>query len=257
MKWAVRPFAGEKFDSFISENNLENKPIIALLAGSRKAEITANLPTMIDAASSFTDYQLVIAGAPGISPDFYHTFISGKRVSIVFEKTYRLLQQSSAALVTSGTATLETAILKVPQVVCYKMGGGKIAYNLFKHILESKVRVVSKSDCRPGNRKRTAGTFVHYGKCKKRTEQNIKRSGQTETDVARICRSSRTIRKSGCSSKCSKKNCRNHKKFIKGFRSTALKCISNKIFKLKDHRALSSKQQMKTAIVPLLLYTSA
>ena len=109
---AVRPFADEKFDSFISENNLENKPIIALLAGSRKAEITANLPTMIDAASSFTDYQLVIAGAPGISPDFYHTFISGKRVSIVFEKTYRLLQQSSAALVTSGTATLETAILK-------------------------------------------------------------------------------------------------------------------------------------------------
>ena len=138
---AVRPFADEKFDSFISENNLENKPIIALLAGSRKAEITANLPTMIDAASSFTDYQLVIAGAPGISPDFYHTFISGKRVSIVFEKTYRLLQQSSAALVTSGTATLETAILKIPQVVCYKMGGGKIAYNLFKHIL--KVKFVS------------------------------------------------------------------------------------------------------------------
>ena len=138
---AVRPFADEKFDSFISENNLENKPIIALLAGSRKAEITANLPTMIDAASSFTDYQLVIAGAPGISPDFYHTFISGKRVSIVFEKTYRLLQQSSAALVTSGTATLETAILKVPQVVCYKMGGGKIAYNLFMHIL--KVKFVS------------------------------------------------------------------------------------------------------------------
>ena len=138
---AVRPFADEKFDSFISENNLENKPIIALLAGSRKAEITANLPTMIDAASSFTDYQLVIAGAPGISPDFYHTFISGKRVSIVFEKTYRLLQQSSAALVTSGTATLETAILKIPQVVCYKMGGGKIAYNLIKHIL--KVKFVS------------------------------------------------------------------------------------------------------------------
>ena len=138
---AVRPFADEKFDSFISENNLENKPIIALLAGSRKAEITANLPTMIDAASSFTDYQLVIAGAPGMSPDFYHTFISGKRVSIVFEKTYRLLQQSSAALVTSGTATLETAILKIPQVVCYKMGGGKIAYNLFKHIL--KVKFVS------------------------------------------------------------------------------------------------------------------
>lgn len=138
---AIRPFADEKFDSFISENNLENKPIIALLAGSRKAEITANLPTMIDAASSFTDYQLVIAGAPGISPDFYHTFISGKRVSIVFEKTYRLLQQSSAALVTSGTATLETAILKVPQVVCYKMGGGKITYNLFKHIL--KVKFVS------------------------------------------------------------------------------------------------------------------
>ena len=164
---------------------------------------------MIDAASSFTDYQLVIAGAPGISPDFYHTFISGKRVSIVFGKTYRLLQQSSAALVTSGTATLETAILKVPQVVCYKMGGGKIAYNLFKHIL--KVKFVS---------------------------------------LVNLIADREIV-------KCSKKNCRNHKKFIKGFRSTALKCISNKIFKPKDHRALSSKQQMKTAIVPLLLYTSA
>lgn len=135
---AVRPFADETFESFITGNWLEQKPIIALLAGSRKAEITANLPTMIEAVSAFPDYQAVIAGAPGISPDFYESFISGKGVSIVFGKTYRLLQQSSAALVTSGTATLETALLNVPQVVCYKMGGGKIAYTLFKHILNVK-----------------------------------------------------------------------------------------------------------------------
>lgn len=138
---AVRPYADETFDSFISENRLGNKPIIGLLAGSRQAEIKENLPTMIEAASAFPEYQLVIAGAPGISPDFYRTFIADKQVSIVFGKTYRLLQQASAALVTSGTATLETAILKVPQVVCYKMRGGKIAYNLFKRIL--KVKFVS------------------------------------------------------------------------------------------------------------------
>ena len=138
---AARPFANETFSSFISENQLKDKPIIALLAGSRQAEITENLPIMIDAASSFSDYQPVIAGAPGISPDFYRTFITDKQVSIVFGKTYRLLQQASAALVTSGTATLETAILRVPQVVCYKMRGGKITYNLFKHIL--KVKFVS------------------------------------------------------------------------------------------------------------------
>lgn len=138
---AVRPFADEAFEAFISENKLPNKPVIALLAGSRQAEITENLPVMIEAASAFPDYQLVIAGAPGISPDFYHKFTADKQVSIVFGKTYRLLQQASAALVTSGTATLETAILKVPQVVCYKMRGGKIAYNLFKRIL--KVKFVS------------------------------------------------------------------------------------------------------------------
>lgn len=138
---AVRPFANETFRTFVVDNHLGEMPIIALLAGSRRAEISANLPTMIEAASAFPGYQLVIAGAPGIDPGYYDQYITDKRVSIVFGKTYRLLQQARAALVTSGTATLETALLNVPQVVCFHMGGGPLVYGLFKRILH--IRFVS------------------------------------------------------------------------------------------------------------------
>lgn len=138
---SIRPYANETFAQFIASQHLQDKPIIALLAGSRKAEIRRNLPLMIDAAKDFTDYQLVIAGAPGITPDEYETYLEKGNVSVVYDATYRLLAQSSAALVTSGTATLETAILRVPQVVCYAMPGGKLVYDLFKNWL--KVRFVS------------------------------------------------------------------------------------------------------------------
>ena len=138
---AVRPCQDETFVRFIEENRLPDKPVIALLAGSRVAEIKDNLPTMIEAASAFNDYQMVIAGAPGIEPAFYESFIKGKEVAVVFGKTYRLLQQSRAALVTSGTATLETALIGIPQVVCYRMRGGKLAYHIFKRILH--IRFVS------------------------------------------------------------------------------------------------------------------
>lgn len=106
-----RADADETFDRFTAENRLSDKPIIALLPGSRLAEIKDNLNIMIGAASSFPDYQIVIAGAPGVPPRFYEPYLRQGKVSIVFGKTYRLLQQSRAALVTSGTATLETALV--------------------------------------------------------------------------------------------------------------------------------------------------
>ncbi len=133
---AVRPYADESFEDFTAECGLGKKPIIALLAGSRGAEINHNLPLMIEAAKTFHDYQLVIAGAPGISPDQYAPYLQDRSVNVVWGKTYRLLQQSRAALVTSGTATLETALLRVPQVVCYRLGGGKLFYKTFEKILK-------------------------------------------------------------------------------------------------------------------------
>lgn len=132
---AERPYRDESTADFRRECNLADKPVIALLAGSRKQEIRDNLPVMIESASHFSDYQLVIAGAPGIDYEYYQTILGDRPVRVVFGKTYRLLQQSSAALVTSGTATLETAILRIPQVVCYRMNGGKWVYDLFKRIL--------------------------------------------------------------------------------------------------------------------------
>ena len=95
--------------------------IIALLAGSRQQEIRDNLPAMLEAVKPYeNDYQIVLAGAPGIEADYYAPFIAGRKVQMVFNQTYDLLSQAHAALVTSGTATLETALFRVPQVVCYE-----------------------------------------------------------------------------------------------------------------------------------------
>ena len=131
----------ESFREFVISNGLSDKPIIALLAGSRKQEIKDNLPDMIRAASVFTECQLVLAGAPGIDPKYYHKYIGDAKVSVVFGKTYDLLRQADAALVTSGTATLETALFRVPQVVCYHTPIGKVISFLRKKIL--KVRFIS------------------------------------------------------------------------------------------------------------------
>ncbi len=117
---ANREFANETAEEFFRANQLENKPVIAILAGSRKQEIKDNLPTMLRAAFEFNDHQLVIAGAPGIDSEYYRQYTQAVPVKIVFNQTYRLLQQSAAALVTSGTATLETALFRVPQTVCYE-----------------------------------------------------------------------------------------------------------------------------------------
>ena len=133
----------DSYDEFCSKNGLDSRrPVIALLAGSRKQEIKDNLPAMIEAASRFADkYQLVVAGAPSISADYYAGFISGQPVKIVCGQTYELLAHSRAAVVTSGTATLETALFNVPQVVCYETPIPKVIAFLRKHLL--KVKYVS------------------------------------------------------------------------------------------------------------------
>lgn len=133
----------DSYGEFCSKNALDSRrPVIALLAGSRKQEIKDNLPAMIEAASRFADkYQLVVAGAPSISADYYARFISGQPVKIVYGQTYELLVHSRAAVVTSGTATLETALFNVPQVVCYETPIPKVIAFLRKHLL--KVRYIS------------------------------------------------------------------------------------------------------------------
>ena len=126
------------FPDFIRDHNLPEKPVIALLAGSRKQEIKDNLPDMIRAASEFPTHQLVIAGAPGIDPEYYNKFIGSSNAKIIFGETYRLLQHAEAALVTSGTATLETALFRIPQVVCYHTPIGKVIAFLRKKIIKVK-----------------------------------------------------------------------------------------------------------------------
>lgn len=131
----------ESFGYFCVANGLQDKPVIALLAGSRKQEIKDNLPAMIEAAKRFEDYQLVLAGAPSIEDAYYDKFIKGTSVRIVKNNTYALLSHATAALVTSGTATLETALFNVPQVVCYETPLPKLIRFAFNHII--KVRFIS------------------------------------------------------------------------------------------------------------------
>lgn len=140
----------ETKEQFCQRLNLESsRPVIALLAGSRKQEIKDNLSRMMEASRSFPQYQFVIAGAPGIAPEFYSHYLTDG-AKIVFGETYRLLRHSEAALVTSGTATLETALFRVPQVVCYYTAAGKLVSFLRRHILKVKyislVNLVSGSE---------------------------------------------------------------------------------------------------------------
>ncbi|MGY0426106.1 MAG: lipid-A-disaccharide synthase [Polaribacter sp.] len=121
---------------FRKENNLNNKPIIALLPGSRKQEITKMLSIMLSLVDDFEKYQFVIAGAPSQEFSFYQKIIENKKVGFINNKTYDLLSISNTALVASGTATLETALFKVPQVVCYK--GSAVSYQIAKRIITLK-----------------------------------------------------------------------------------------------------------------------
>jgi lipid-A-disaccharide synthase len=120
-----------------SEAHGNNPKIIALLPGSRKQEILKKLPIMLEVAKHFPDYQFVVAKAPGLPEDFYENLLSAySNVDAVENKTYELLSQSAAALVTSGTATLETALFGVPEVICYK--GGNISYQIAKRLIKIK-----------------------------------------------------------------------------------------------------------------------
>ncbi len=113
-----------------------DKPIIALLPGSRKQEITTILPLMLSMRKHYPDYQFVIAGAPSQNKEFYQPFISNVDVKILFNQTYQLLQKAHVAIVTSGTATIETALFGVPEVVCYK--GGAISFAIAKQLVKVK-----------------------------------------------------------------------------------------------------------------------
>jgi lipid-A-disaccharide synthase len=135
-----------KPDIFRKDNGLTGKPLIAVLAGSRKAEINRNLPVMLSVAEQFAEFQSVIAGAPGLTPEDYEQAAGDKLpardrqptgnspgTKIIYGQTYDLLEHALVALVTSGTATLETALFRVPQVVCYHVGGGRLVNFIFEH----------------------------------------------------------------------------------------------------------------------------
>ena len=127
------PFIAEEF---ITRNKLTHKPLIALLPGSRKQEITVMLHHMLSVITAFPEYQFVIAGVDSIPLAFYQSVIGAKQVELVFGQTHELLRSSAAALVTSGTATLETALLNVPEVVCYQ--GGTLSYMIARQLIKVK-----------------------------------------------------------------------------------------------------------------------
>ena len=135
---ASRPCQEETFADFIHANGLPDRPIIALLAGSRKQELKYVLPMMLRMVPYFPEYQFVIAGAPSMAAEDYAPYVKDVPVRIVYGETYRLVSQAKAALVTSGTATLETALLRTPQVVCYNGEAPRLSYFLFKTVVKVK-----------------------------------------------------------------------------------------------------------------------
>ena len=121
----------------VNSEKLSDKLIIALLPGSRKQEIMKKLPVMLEVSKSFSGYQFIVAKAPGVEETFYDELLKGySNVSYVSNQTYNLLMQAKAALVTSGTATLETALFAVPEVVCYK--GSYLSYQIGKRLVKVK-----------------------------------------------------------------------------------------------------------------------
>ncbi|MGB0933996.1 MAG: lipid-A-disaccharide synthase [Lishizhenia sp.] len=151
------------------------KKIIAVLPGSRKQEIKKKLPVMLEAIKSFDDYTFVIAGAPSLEPKFYDQFLVHENIKIVFGRTYDLLNIATAALVTSGTATLETALFKVPEVVCYK--SSSVSYQIAKRLVKIKyislvnlildkecVKELIQNDCNPKKVKEELAYILPNGK---------------------------------------------------------------------------------------------
>ena len=131
--------SSESKEDFKRNNNLNEKPIVALLPGSRKQEIKTMLPIMLGITERFPEYQFVVAGAPAQPESFYLTAAKGKNMTILFGKTSEILRHADAGLITSGTATLEAGIYQVPQVVCYK--GSSISYAIAKRLV--KIQYIS------------------------------------------------------------------------------------------------------------------
>ena len=139
------------FRHFVERNGLQDtRPVIALLPGSRKGEIRCNLPLMIEAAKRYPEFQIVVAAAPSIPEKFYREVAGDSGMSVVFGATTALLKYSRAAIVTSGTATLETALIGTPQVVCYRSNGSKLTYKIMRRLV--KVNYVSLPNLIVGNR---------------------------------------------------------------------------------------------------------
>lgn len=150
----------QSFEAFCHDNQLDNRPVIALLAGSRRQEIKDNLPMMIAATERLLErrgltrqYQMVLAGAPSIDDAYYAPFLEGHDVAMVRNETYPLLSHAVSALVTSGTATLEAALFGVPQVVCYKTPVPRLIRFAFNHIIHvrfiSLVNLIADSEVVP------------------------------------------------------------------------------------------------------------
>lgn len=145
----LAPIANAEFDreAFCRRHDINsNQSIVALLPGSRKAEVKGNLPIMLDAATTMSCHQLLVAGAPGLGMDFYEPLLRGRQmvppVKVIFNETYDILRAAEVAAVTSGTATLETAYLRTPQVVCYQFKGGMLFYRIMQIALR-RIRYVS------------------------------------------------------------------------------------------------------------------
>ena len=126
------------FAGFIEQYSLADRPIIAIVPGSRVREIRDNLPLMLEAAARHPEYQSVIAGAPSITDELYRDVLGDKAVPVLRDATYQLVHHARAALVTSGTATLETALLGTPQVACYRFNGSKWSYKFYRRLLSGK-----------------------------------------------------------------------------------------------------------------------
>ena len=138
----ARADKGESFGDFCRRNDLDERPNLALLAGSRVGELKYNLPKMLQAIEHFPQYQFVIAGAPSFTIADYEPYIKGLDVRVIFGQTYQLVSQARCALVTSGTATLETAVLNCPQIVLYLMWGGGFSDFMARHVFV-KVKYIS------------------------------------------------------------------------------------------------------------------
>lgn len=132
----VSNYKQSSFEEFCKKHNLSGKPIIALMAGSRKQEIKHMLPIMANVAEQFTDYDFIVTGAPAIDENFYPQFIGDKPVRVISNITYEILSHSTAGLITSGTATLEAALFELPQIVCYK--GGKVSVAIARMVANVK-----------------------------------------------------------------------------------------------------------------------